>query len=111
MNTEQAKAFVRWFISSPLGVAIIQHGWSTSSSLEFWGGIFVMAAPLVWSMFVHTEATAVAVVDALAKQPDSPVKAVVTEPTEAGRDLAASLPGNTTVVAGSTSATTLAKAA
>jgi hypothetical protein len=111
MNQEQLKAAVRWFIASPMGVSIISHGWMTGSSMEFWGGMFVMAAPLVWSMFVHTEANAVAVVDTIAKQPDSPVKAVIMESTVAGREQAAALPGRTTVVAGSPEAVTLARAA
>jgi hypothetical protein len=59
---------------------------------------------LVWSMITHTEKYAVAVVDTLAKQPDSPVKAVIMEPTAAGREMAEAIPGNTTVVAGSAAA-------
>jgi hypothetical protein len=66
---------------------------------------------LVWSMITHTDKNAVAVVDTLAKQPDSPVKAVLMEPTPAGQAMAASIPGNTTVVAGSTPAINMAKAA
>lgn len=65
---------------------------------------------LVWGLFTHTQANAVAVVDTIAKQPDSPVKAVVTESTMAGQELADSLPGKTTVVAGSSEAATIARA-
>jgi hypothetical protein len=104
MNQEQVKSAVRWFITT-FGAGIVNHGWASSSTLETIGGAVVAATPFVWSMFTHTQANAVAVVDTIAKQPDSPVKLVVTEPTEAGRDLANSLPGNTTVVAGSGAAT------
>jgi hypothetical protein len=110
MNTEQVKSAVRWLIAT-FGPFLIAHGYATSGTLELAGGVIVSLAPLVWGMFVHTQANAVAVVDTIAKQPDSPVKAVVTEPTPEGRDLAQSMPGNTTVVAGSTAAVTLAKAA
>jgi hypothetical protein len=110
MNTEQVKSAVRWLIAT-FGPFLIAHGYATSGTIELAGGVIVSLAPLVWGMFVHTQANAVAVVDTIAKQPDSPVKAVVTEPTPEGRDLAQSMPGNTTVVAGSTAAVTLAKAA
>jgi putative heme iron utilization protein len=71
-------------------------------------GVVLSLVPLAWSMFVHTQTNAVAVVDAIAKQPNSAVKAVVTESTVAGRELAESMPGNTTVVAGSSAAAAVA---
>lgn len=52
----------------------------------------------VWSGFQHTTTNLVKSVDAIAQQKDSPVKAVITKPTAAGQELAASLP--TVVVAG-----------
>jgi hypothetical protein len=110
MNTEQLKSGVRWVIAT-FGPFLIAHGYASSGTLELAGGVLVSLAPLIWAMFVHTETNAVAVVDTIAKQPDSPVKAVVTEPTVAGRELAEALPGNTTVVAGTQAAATLAKAA
>jgi hypothetical protein len=98
MNQEQAKSFARWIVAT-FGPFLIAHGY-TQSTLEMWAGIFVSAAPLIWSMFVHTESNAVAVVDQLAKEASSPVLAVVVAPNQAGQDLAKSMPGNTTVVAG-----------
>lgn len=103
MNLEQVKSAVRWVIAS-FGPIIIQHGYASAGTLEMMGGVVVSLAPLIWGMLTHTQTNAVAVVDTIAKQPDSPVKAVVTEPTDAGRELANSLPGNTTVVAGSSAA-------
>jgi hypothetical protein len=108
MNTEQVKSAVRWIITV-VGPLLISHGYASAGGLEIAGGVIVSLAPLIWSMFVHTQANAVAVVDDIAKQPDSPVKAVVVEPTEEGRALAASLPGNTTVVGVISSATARAK--
>jgi hypothetical protein len=58
----------------------------------------------IWGLFAHTEKNATVVVDKIAQQKDSPVKAVIAEDTPAGRDLANSLPGSTTVVAGSPAA-------
>jgi hypothetical protein len=110
MNTEQVKSAVRWLIAT-FGPFLIAHGYASSGTLELVGGVLVSIVPLVWSMFVHTETNAVAVVDTLAKSPESPVQAVIVAPTVAGRELTAEIPGNTTVLAGSNAAATLAKAA
>jgi hypothetical protein len=108
MNAEQAKSSVRWIIAT-FGPLLISHGYASASTLEMAGGVIASLIPLVWAMFTHTQTNAVAVVDAIAKEPQSPVKAVITEPTPAGRELAQSMPGNTTVVAGSQAATTAAR--
>lgn len=108
MNTEQLKSSVRWLIAT-FGPFLIAHGYASSGTLELAGGILVSLAPLIWGLFVHTETNAVAVVDTIAKQPDTPVKAVILEPTAAGREIAASIPGDTTVVAGTPAAATAAK--
>lgn len=110
MNPEQLKSGVRWMIAT-FGPFIIAHGYASSGTLELIGGILISLAPLIWGMVTHTETNAVAIVDTIAKQPDSPVKAVLTEPTPAGRELAEAMPGSTTVVAGTTAATSISKAA
>lgn len=109
-NPEQVKSFVRW-VQATIGPFLIANGYTSASTLELVAGVLISLAPLVWSMFTHTQTNAVLVVDTIAQQPDSPVKAVVTEPTVAGRELAAAIPGNTTVVAGTAAATSLARAA
>jgi hypothetical protein len=98
MNEEQAKSFARWIVAT-FGPFLMAHGY-TQSTMEMWAGVFVSAAPLIWSMFVHTESNAVKVVDKLAKESSSPVLAVVVASNQAGKDLANAMPGNTTVVAG-----------
>lgn len=103
MNEEQAKSFVRW-ITAIIGPFLMAHGYVTEESLQLWGGVIVALIPLAWSLYVHTQHNAVAVVDKIAQQPDSPIKVIVTEGTIAGKEMAASLPGNTTVVAGTPSA-------
>ena len=120
MNQEQLKSFVRSVLSTFGGVIagwFAAKGWFTidqvTSVINSPTTISIIVALVsgAWGLVVHTQANAVAVVDAIAKQPDSPVKAIVTEPTAAGQALAASLPGNTTVVAGTLPAATVAKAA
>lgn len=109
MNPEQVKSGARWLISTFGGMIagwFAAKGWFTvdqvTSVLNSPTTISIIAsiAAGAWGLVTHTQANAVAVVDTIAKQPDSPVKAVVTERTQEGRDLAATLPGNTTVVAG-----------
>jgi|SRR5882724_6214525 len=113
MNPEQVKSAVRWLITMFGGVVagwFAAKGWFTidqvTSVLNSPTTLSLIVSIVVgiWGLFVHTQTNAIAVVDTIAKQPDSPVKAVITEPTPDGRDLAASLPGNTTVVAGSAAA-------
>jgi len=120
MNQEQVKSGLRWLITTFGGVVagwFAAKGWFTIdqvTSVLNSPTTLAIAASLIsgaWGLFVHTEKNAVAVVDTMAKQPDSPVKAVVMEPTMAGRELADSLPGKTTVVAGSSEAVTMARAA
>jgi hypothetical protein len=108
VNIEQLKSAVRWLIAT-FGPFLIAHGYASSGTLELAGGVLVSLAPLIWGLFTHTEAHAVEVVDTIAKQPDAPVKAVILEPTAAGKALAESIPGDTTVVAGTIAATAAAK--
>lgn len=100
MNAEQSKALVRWLIAT-FGPILIAHGYANGTQLEMWGGVLTSAIPLIWGMFTHTDTNAVAVVDTLAKNPDSPVQAIIVNNTPAGHDLAMKMPGNTTVVDGS----------
>lgn len=120
MNPEQVKSAVRWLIATFGGIVagwFAAKGWFTIDQVNSvlnspaTVSLIVSVVAGIWGLVTHTQANAVAVVDTIAKQPDSPVKAVVTEPTDAGRDLANAMPGNTTVVAGSPAATNLAKAA
>jgi hypothetical protein len=120
MNIEQAKSALRSFVATFggfIGGWFAAKGWFTvdqvTSVLNSPTTISLLAsiAVFVWGLLTHTQKNAVTVVDAIAKEPDSPVKAVVVEPTTEGRELAAAMPGNTTVVAGSTVAATIAKAA
>lgn len=103
MNTEQLKSVVRWIIAT-FGPFLIAHGYVSDNTLSLASGVLISLVPLVWSMFVHTDTNAIKVVDTIAKEPDSTVKAIITHATPEGAALASSLPGNTTVVAGSAAA-------
>jgi hypothetical protein len=113
VNIEQAKSAVRWFVSTFGGMIagwFMAKGWFTIDqvmSVLNSPTVLSLAASLIvgaWGLMVHTQTNAVTVVDTIAKQPDSPVKAVVVEPTAEGAAIAAALPGNTTVVAGTVAA-------
>lgn len=119
-NPEQVKSGVRWAIATFGGVAagwFAAKGWFTIDQItsvlnsETTISLIVSIIAGIWGLFIHTEKNAVQVVDTISQQPDSPVKAVLTEPTAAGRELAAAIPGNTTVVAGTAAASSLARAA
>jgi len=62
----------------------------------------------VLSLLSHTQKGSVAVVDAMAKDPASPVKGVVAKDTVAGRNMADAMPGDTTMPAGTLGATQIA---
>jgi hypothetical protein len=108
MNQEQVLSFVRW-VQATIGPLLIANGYVSASTLQMVGGVMVSLVPLAWSMFVHTQGNAVAVVAAMAAIPSSPVKAVVVDPTPAGREMAEAMPAHSTVVAGSSAAATVAK--
>lgn len=117
MNQEQVKSAIRSLITTFGGVIagwFAAKGWFTidqvTSVLNSPTTISILAsiAAGAWGLVAHTQKNSVAIVDNIAKQPDSPVKAVVMEPTQEGRNLAAAMPGNTSVVAGSQEAATVA---
>jgi hypothetical protein len=103
MNHQQILSFIRW-VQATIGPILIAKGYVSESTLPMVAGVVVSLVPLVWSMFVHTDTNAIKVVDTIAQQPNSPVVAIITEPTPAGKAIAASLPGKTTVVAGTPAA-------
>lgn len=117
-NIEQIKSALRWLLTTFGGVIagfFVAKGWFTidqvTSVLNSPALISIAASIVVgvWGLFTHTQTNAVKVVDTIAKQPDSPVKAVITEPTPEGVALATAIPGNTTIVAGSTKAEDVVK--
>lgn len=100
MNSEIIKGQIRSFIIAISGII----GGFLMSPEQYAGiapiiGVFAtMAAAFVWSGFSHTEANAVAVVAAIAQNPESPVRGVLTESTNAGHELAESISGPIAVV-------------
>ena len=72
-------------------------------------GPVMIIASSVWSLIDKTRNSMVAKVDAMAKDPTSPVLGVIMAPTAEGKDLAASIPGSTTVVAGTSAANDMSK--
>lgn len=116
-NEEQLKSSLRWLITTFGGMLagwFAAKGWFTAqqvldilNSPTFIGLIFSIGGG-IWGLFVHTEKNAVAVVNTIAKEIDSPVKGVITENTVAGREMAKNIEGPT-VVAGTPAAIAIAK--
>lgn len=117
MNQEQLKSTLRTFIAM-FGGAIAgwaaHSGWITADQVlailnsETFLGLAVAVAGGVWGLFVHKQSNAVAIVAAMKKDPESPVKGVVVEPTEAGRKLVKEIDGSAVVAAGTPQAKDLA---
>lgn len=74
-------------------------------------GPLLILGGMIWGVLDKRQSSLVAKVDALAKDPNSPVQAVLTTNTPEGRALAAEIPGATTVPAGTIDAANLARAA
>lgn len=89
-NQQQILSILRW-MQATVGPILISHGYVNSGTLEMIFGAAISLVPLIWGLFAHTQANAVAVVTQIAAQPESPVKAVITEATPEGRDLANSI--------------------
>lgn len=116
-NTEQIKSSVRWLITTfgagtagwfaAKGYFSVQDGLALLNSPAF---LSASVAVIGWilGLFDHTEKKQVAAVDALAKEPNSPVQGVVTAPTPEGKALADAMPGNTTAPAGTQAAAEIA---
>lgn len=117
MNSEQVKSGVRWLVSTFGGAVagfFAGKGWLSADTVlqvlnsEVFLGLLASLAMGAWALVARTEKNQVAAVAEIAKQPDSPVKAVITEDTPEGKDLAAAIPGPV-VPAGSVAAKEMAK--
>lgn len=117
-NIEQVKSLLRWLITTfGGGIAgfFVAKGWFTidqvTSVLNSPVLISTVASIIVgiWGLVTHTQTNAVKVVDDIAKNPDSPVKAIITEPTVEGHALASSIASDTTVIASTPKAQEIAK--
>lgn len=80
----------------------------TSTILTIAGPVMIVISA-IWSLIDKTKTSMVAKVDAMAKDPTSPVVGIITTNTPEGKDLANSMPGSTTVVAGTIAAAEVAK--
>jgi len=113
INADKLGGWVRAAVASLLGVFIAK--WPLLGTIldpATQAALGTVAAAIVvgiWSQLTKSPAAKVAMVDALAKDPESPVKGVILESTIAGQAMARSLPGKTTVVAGTFDASTLAR--
>lgn len=119
MNPEMLKGQLRSLLIGVAGLVggwFAAKGWITTEqvtailSSPVAAALATMAAGFIWSAVTHTETNAVAVVNDIAKRPDSAVRGIITEPTHAGSELAASLPGPT-VQAGTVEAKRIASGA
>ena len=115
MSQEQWLGQLRILLPA-LGMLAVASGFMSQTLADLWvSKLLIISGPLmivvgsVWSAIDKTRASLVAKVDAMAKDPTSPVAGVIMTNTPDGRALAAGLPGNTTVVAGSPDAANIVR--
>lgn len=118
MNPEQAKSSVRWMVTTfGAGIAgfVAGKGWASADTI-----LQVLNSPaflsagaslvmLIWGLVTHTDKNTVAMVAAMAEDPLSPVKGVITTNDMAGRELAQAIPSPTVVPEGTSQAVKIAK--
>lgn len=114
-SQEQLLAQLRILLGA-IGTLLTTLGFVSADTWGVWTNIiFLSAGPLmllggiIWSLISNTQKSLVGKVDTIAKEPNSPVAGVIMTPTIAGRELADSIEGTTSVVAGTPAAATLAK--
>jgi hypothetical protein len=100
-----------------IGSIAMALGWLTTGQVDAWiqgimqvAGPVAMLAGVAWSYKVNRPVDLVASVVNLAKDPQSPVKGVIVEPTIAGRELKSDLGADKIATAGSHDAKIIATA-
>jgi hypothetical protein len=115
---EQIKSGIRWLVTAfGMGAAgwFAHSGYITQAQVMdiFNSPTFMTLAIAVVSgifgLMNHTQTNAIKIVDTIAKDRASPVVGIVTANTAEGKALAAAIPGNTTVIANSAAATSVAQ--
>jgi len=104
MNNEQMLGLLRDFLKL-LGGALVTNGIVSTTDWTTWSGLIIMLAPIGWSLYEKTKARMVAKVNAMPE-----VAGVITANTSDGHALAAEVPSNTVVPAGTNAAAGIAKA-
>lgn len=113
MNQEQIKSTIRSVIAA-IGGFVVALGWKNAETFiniltnEAVLGVIASVVAMGWGLIRHKQSNQVAAVAEIAKQPDSPVKGVITEDSPEGRKLALSIDGPV-VASGTTDATRMAK--
>lgn len=116
-NQEQVKSIIRTLVATFGGLIagfFAARGWFKADQVlavlnsPAFIGLATSVVAGIWGLYVHKQSNAVAVVGAIAAQPGSPVKAVLTEATPAGKEMARNTPGPV-VEAGTTQATEMAR--
>lgn len=98
MNQEQVKSTIRSVLTAVGGFALAL-GWAKAQNIidmlqnEAVLGFVASLAAMGWGLFRHKQSNQVAATVAIAAQPDSPVKGIITENTPEGRQLALSIDG------------------
>lgn len=114
MTQEQIKNLIQQLVTAA-GSLLTLTGVMSASEVGTWtAAIMAVVGPamvlggLIYGAWTNSQKGLVQAVDHLAKDPSSPVAGVIVTPTKEGKELAASIPGNTTVPAGTMEASNIA---
>lgn len=116
MSQEQLLGLLRQVLPI-VGTLLVSLGFMKPETFSAWTAtIMTIAGPLmiiwsaVWSLIDKTRDSMIAKADVIAKDPTSPLKALVMTNTVEGREITNSTPGNTTVTAGTPEAAAVVRA-
>lgn len=114
MSQEQVMEQLKLLLPA-IGGILTMAGILTPAESAMWttkimaaAGPLMILGGMIWGLIDKTRESLVKKVDVLAKDPTSPVVGVIVSASAEGKELAAAIPGNTTVPAGTLQATTIA---
>lgn len=116
MSQEQILGLLRQILPvigtvvTTLGITTPDKFGAISATILIIAGPIMIIISAIWSLITNTRSSMIAKIDTMAKDPASPVAGIIMSNTKEGKEIANNLPGVTTVVAGTSEATSIAKA-
>lgn len=116
MSNEQLLGLLRQILPI-VGAVAVSLGWMKpdevggfiATALSVAGALLIIVSA-IWTLVTNARNALIKKADVIAKEQDSPLKALVMTNTREGREMAESLPGMTSVTAGTTEAAAVARA-
>ncbi len=110
MNSEQITGIAKPLIGAVVGYLAASHLFFDAQTWNIILTSLVTIGLAIWSYRQNTTRNQIGRVDAMAKDPGSPVKGIIVESTVAGHKLTEEMPGNTTMLEGTAAARSASEA-